>query len=207
MRRYRARRLGLLDLAILVVSLVLAVWLCLATDREYMAGFGAHPAYVEITGAVTKLPTWIKERQHDAIRSLHSGVAMLTALGLGLAVVVLRPRRRMICPGPFPPGDIAAIATGGLAVILAIRWILKANGFLFDPLASPMSAAGDFFYIMWREAREPVTWTILGAWFTLLATGRWTRPLDAIDCMGRWLAIGWFLLILGQAAVTFIAFW
>jgi hypothetical protein len=132
---------------------------------------------------------------------------MLTALGLGLAAIVLRPRAGAGCPGPFPPGAIAAIMTGGLAVILAIRWGLERAAFPLYPSVSPISGSAHDFYATWSDTRGPLTWMILGAWCTLFATGRWRRSLDAADRMGRWLAAGWFILILGQAAIFVIAWY
>ena len=128
-----------LDFAILAAFIVLAAWLCLATDREYMAGPGRSPAR---NGDTTRLPDWLKERRHDAIRVVHGGAALLTALGLGLAVVVLRPRSGAGCPGPFPPGAIAAIITGGLGVIMAIGWGIERFAFPLYPTSSAISPTG-----------------------------------------------------------------
>src|SRR5262249_26558778 len=90
-------------------------------DREYAAGFGRSRARVS---EATRLPDWIKERRHDVIRVVHAGSAFLTVIGLGLVMVVSRPVSPTRCPGPFAPGAIAAILTGGFALALATGWIL-----------------------------------------------------------------------------------
>jgi len=202
-RRTQTREFRRSDLAILGVSAVFGVWLCIATDREYAAGFGRSRSRVS---EATRLPDWIKERRHDAIRAVHAGIAFLTAIGLGLALVVSRPVSPTRCPGPFAPGAIAAILTGGFALALATGWILlRAIPGMTSVRASSPILPGDF-YSTWRDGRPLVSWMIVGAWSTLLATGRWRRPVDTADRLGRWLGVGWLVLIIGQAAI-FVIVW
>jgi hypothetical protein len=168
-RRPQARELRRSDLAILGVSALFGVWLCIATDREYAAGFGRSRARVS---EATRLPDWIKERRRDAIRVAHAGCAFLTAIGLGLVMVVSRPVSPTRCPGPFAPGTIAAILTGGFALALATGWILlRAIPGMTNVRASSPILLRDF-YSTWRDGRAIVSWIIVGAWSTLLATGR-----------------------------------
>jgi hypothetical protein len=195
---------------ILAAFAILGVFLAVATDREYTMTFGRQPA---VASASTSLPGWVKERRHDAIRAVRVGVAVLAALSLGLTVVVLRPRAGAGRPGPFGPGAIAAILTGFLTLASAIGWgvILAIEprspyGGLPQGVSLPLGIFIDF-YTIWGRLQPQAAWMILGAWSTLLATGRWRRAVDGADRLGRWLAIGWLILALGQAAIIFIAWY
>jgi hypothetical protein len=207
----RGRPLRSLDLAILAAFAIVGVLLAVATDREYMVTIGGQRSRAS---QATRLPDWVKERRHEAIRVLSGVTALLAGLGVGLAVVVLRPREGLGCPGPFGPGAIAAIISGSFALVFAIHWgILLAieppspyGGSPSPPDSFPLGVFVDF-YSIWEQLRPRVPWMLFAAWGTLYATGRWRLPVDGTDRLGRWLGVGWLMLILGQAAVFVIAWY
>lgn len=211
MLHFRHRALQRADLGILAASAILAAWLCIVTEREYMPTYGRQPSWHR--DGPTWLPPWLKERRQDAIRLVQGSTAILSASGLGLAVIVLRPRAGRGFALPLSPGAIASVLTGGCLLVQGVAWGLRVA---MDPPSPPSGilipssgpfALGFFFnlYEFWRSVRHEVTWMILGAWCALAATGRWRHPVDAVDRLGRWLAVGWFILIAGQAAIFVIA--
>src|SRR5262249_8385295 len=147
MLHFRARAIGRLDLAILTAFAALAVFVAVATDREYMSRFGRQPARAS---KATRLPDWLKERRHDAIRPVHGASAILTTMGRGLAVIVLRRRTGAGCPGPFGPGAIAAILTGCVALDLAIRWGFPLAVIRLSGTGAPTTGRSDDLYSDWR---------------------------------------------------------
>lgn len=207
----RGRAFNGWDFAILAASVILGVCLVAVNDREYMMIYGVQPSRVS---QATRLPDWIKERKGEAIRLVHGGTALLAAFGLGLAVVVLRPRGFTRHSVAYGPGAIAAILTATLFLVFAIRWELLTA---IEPPSPPGLNPPDpstfplgFYlgsYAFWTQLRPHVTWLILGAWITLFAAGRWRRPVDGADHMGRWLGAGWLVLGLGQAAIYVIAWY
>ncbi len=207
----RGRACDRWDLAILAAFVILGVCLAAVTDREYMMTHGRGAARVT---KATRLPPWIKKRRQDAIRLVEGGSALLAAWGLGLAVVVLRPRAGLGRPGAYGPGAIAAILTGAFFLAFAIRWELL---MAIEPPSPPGRSPPDpssfplgvylGLYAFLTQLRPQVTWLILGAWTTLFATGRWRRPVDGADRLGRWLGAGWLILGLGQAAIYVIAWY
>jgi hypothetical protein len=207
----RGRAFDRWDFPILAAFAILGVCLAVATDREYMLTFGQQKS--RMTQA-TRLPDWVKERRQDAIRVVGGVSALLAGLSVGLAVVVLRHRAGLGCPSPFGAGEIAAIIAGLFTLVFAIdRCILMGieppspnGGSLSPPDSFPLGLFVDFHHI-WSWLRPQVTWMLLGAWGTLYATGRWRRPVDGADRLGRWLGVGWLMLILGQAAIFVIAWY
>jgi hypothetical protein len=211
MTRLRGRPLRWWDLVILTAFAVLGVYLAVATDIEYTMTCGGQQAFQSYR--FTSLPVWVKERRHDAIRAERVGVAFLAALSVGLAVVVLRPHADARRPGAFGPGAIAAILTGFFTLASAIGWGVSLAieprspyGGLPQGVSLPLGIFIDF-YTTWGRLQPQAAWMILGAWSTLLATGRWRRAVDGADRLGRWLAVGWLILGLGQAAIIFIAWY
>jgi hypothetical protein len=205
------RALDRWDLPILAAFAILGVCLAVATDREYMLTFGRQRSRAT---QATRLPDWVKEQRHHAIRVVSGVSALLAGLSVGLAVVVLRPRTGRGCPRPFGAGATAAIIAGLFTLVFAIhRCILlvidppSPNGGSPPPPDSFPLGMFVGFYDVWNLLRPQVTWMLLGAWGTLYATGRWRRPVDGADRLGRWLGAGWLMLILGQAAIFVIAWY
>ena len=194
------------DAAALALAVLLGAALAVATDREYMILHGRRPARAS---AFTRLPGWVKERRHDAIRVLHAAVAFLTGLGLGVAVVTARPRGGGFRRSRLGAGHVAALLTAVLALAFAVRGGLDLVITPPNPRAPARLAPPGVFslYTAWYELRRQITWAILGAWLVLAATGRWRRPIDAADRLGRVLGLGWLVLLLWQGVVFVIAWY
>jgi hypothetical protein len=114
---------------------------------------------------------------------------------------------------PFGPGSTAAILTLFLALASAICWGV-ALALRPRPLSWPLNPGehlpcGIFvdFYSFWIRARPRITWTILGAWITLVATGRRRRPIDAADRLGLWIGGGWIVLGVWQGVIYIIVWY
>jgi hypothetical protein len=196
------------DVAIVAASALLGAAMACVTDLEYLASHGASTARMS---GFRRLPGWIGDRRHDAIRVNHDGAALLSGLSLGLAAATFRPRRGDRNPGRrrLAPGHVASAVSATTVLAIALhQW--AAMGFLpgwgaRPPSAFPGVVPAIGFYSLWQNWRPVITWAVLGAWSGLIVAGRWGRPVDMADRLGRWLGYGWLALIAVQGAVYVIA--
>jgi hypothetical protein len=206
----RVRPFRRVDLLILIASAVAGVGLAIATDREYVVT--ARHGKTRVSQA-TRLPDWIKLRRHDALRIENVASSIVTGLGVGVALVALRPRSRMWRLRPLGPGSTAALLTFFLALASAICWGValkltpRSPSWPLHPGEHLPCGVFVDFDSFWTRARPRITWTILGAWIALVATGRWRRRVDAADRLGLWIGGGWIVLGFWQAVIYIIVWY
>jgi hypothetical protein len=212
MARPRARPFRWIDVVLLAVFVALGVNLAVETEWEYVS----RNAYgLKSVNRIPRVPGWLIELKVNAARIIRPGVAILAGLGVGLTVVTLRPRHREVRGGGMAPGHVASVLSGCFTLASVACWFLQwglsvlASSQL-PPSPTPPYTFGLFssFLVRWEGLLNPqIPWMILGAWGTLAATGRWRRPVDAGDRLGRWLGAGWLVIALCQGVLHVIAWW
>ncbi len=101
--------------------------------------------------------------------------------------------------------------TGGFTIVSIACWSLSLTMQQHLPPPTVMAGArfplGFYadFYTMWQDLRVSATWMTLGAWTTLLVTGRWRKASGSIDRLGLCLGAGWLLLGIVQGVIFVIA--
>jgi hypothetical protein len=202
------RSLGPAGVAVLSGCAVVGALLLWATDREYMITHG-RPAHR--MKQASHLPDWVREKRPIAIRAMLDGTALLATMAVGLSVVVLWPRPDSRRAGRHGPGGIAAVMTGGLSLACAICWVLNLSLERHSPppgtpagVVFPLGLYVDF-YTLWQILRAQANWMTLGAWSTLLITGRWRRATGDVDRLGLCLGAGWLFLGLIKGAISVLA--
>ncbi len=194
------------DVAIVAASALLGSAMACVTDLEYLKTHGAGTARM---AGFRRLPGWLGDRRHDAIRFNHGGAALLSGLSPGVAAATFRPRRGFQGRRRLGPGHIASAVSAMVVLAIALHWWASVaffpGNFSMPPSAFPGVVPAVGFYSLWQHWRPAISWAVLGAWSGLIVAGRWRRPVDMADRLGRWLGWGWIALIAMQGAVYVIA--
>ncbi len=193
----RPRSFTPVDVAISLAAAILGLLLAFETDREYMA---VHRHWlVRFTTHSVWMPDGVRNHRIDIIRSIYAVNSILCGLGLGIAVVSVRPRVGTVRRGRLRAGHVAAILSTLLTLFVVVVHGYRRGMAPAAPRVAPGQPQFTGLFLemsgVWYRLQPMCSWSILGVWLVLAISGGWGRPVDRADRLGRWIGWAWIALL------------
>ena len=186
MTKRAGRKMSVVDLLILVVTAGIGMGCLLAVDRTLLANRLSDMHWLRVR--------WDPVGWRIVLNELIAYVLpLLGGWAAVLPLLRLRDRRPRLRRSFSQPGIVACLAAWAGAAWGALAMVVAFGLWQTRPGASGTLAS------FWKWAREFLAGQMVGmsglavaaAWLGLILAGRWRRPEDWIDRLGRILGWGW----------------